>query len=357
MVRIEVKPVETEAILRIDATIAHRGDKFALWWTSNGYPLTHSGDSFVLAALPSALESGVPIECNVPVSDATRAWASVWAERYGVEGSDVRIEAPPADSHSLTEIPRGGGAFFTAGSISHAFVNTHHRRLTHLVHVHGFSLPLHDIDARRSVSENLSDAGLRWGLNLIQLTTNLRTWSDTRHAWFGGYREIALAAAEAALSPTLEWCAMPGKPHPSPLPTLVSRQSAGAKAGQICQIPVAETIDRIAAVQQMASDRDALHSLWVCDDPRNHGSNCGQCLRCLETMVLLQAEGVLDHCPAFRSRLDLPRLRRLVPSHPRTRETFRAAVERLQIRGTDPLLAGVLRAALESSRRRPLFTA
>ncbi len=249
------------------------------------------------------------------------------------------------------------GAFFTAGSISNAFATQHHRLLTHLVHVHGFSLPLHDIDARRAVSENLSQAALGWDLNLVQLTTNLRTWSDPRHPWFGGYREIALAAAEAALAPTLEWCAMPGKPYPSPL--IQETLSRGSETPAKCTgiVPVAEEIDRIAAVQQAAADRDALHSLWVCDDPRNHGSNCGQCLRCLETMVLLQAEGVLDHCPAFRSRLDLHRLRRLVPSHPRTRETFHAAIERLQVRGTDPLLAGVLRTVLETSGRRPVFSA
>lgn len=357
MIRIEVKPVETESTLSIEAHVTNGREEFALWWTSNGYPLAQSGDPFVLAALPSSLEAGVPIHCDAPVSDATRRWAKAWAQRHGIPASEVQIEAPTSAPLDQGDHPLGSGAFFTAGAISNAFVTRHHRTLTHLVHVHGFSLPLHDIDGRRSVSENVTAAAHRWELNTIELTTNLRTWSDPRHAWFGGYREIALVAAEAALSPTLEWCATPGKPHPTPLLAQGSFGNRVTPTGSLGQKPDAAEIDRIAAVGQVASDRDALHSLWVCDDPRNHGSNCGQCQRCVETMVLLQAEGVLDHCPAFRSRLDLHRLRRLVPSHPRTRETFAAALERLQVRGTDPLLAGVLRAVLETSGRRPGLSA
>ncbi len=353
MIRIEVVPVETESTLRIEARVTQAGETFTMWWASNGFPLSTTGDPFVLAVLPSALEREVPIVCNAPVSAATRAWAGAWAGRHGIPESAVRIEAPEPDSGPKQDWPRGAGAFFTAGAISHCHVARHHSRLTHLVHVHGFSLPLHDIDARRSVSENLSAAAHRWELNLIELTTNIRTWSDARHGWFVGYREIALAAAEAALAPTLQWCVVPGQEWPTPM---VGEADFADTVAQLSDVPAVATPGRISAVLEIGADRESLRSLWVCDDPRNHGSNCGKCLRCVETMVLLQAQGVLDRCPGFRARLDPHPLSRVSPTNPRTKQAFLRARDLLRVRDTDPILLAALESALAYPQRRPVLS-
>jgi len=350
MIRIDVSPIDTQAPWRIDARIDDGREPLRIWWASNGQPLAPTADPFVIAAVPVACELGVPIATDSPVSEATRQWANAWAAGRGM--AVPVIIAPCAAPGDASETQRGTGAFTSGGSLSQVFVAKHHASLTHLVHVHGFSLPLHDIDGRRAVSENLTEISTRWKLPLVEMATNLRSWSDTRSRWYGGYRIAALAAAAAVLAPTLDRCVAPGvepiADHMLPVPPIVDEigQCPGANH------PLALAIDRIEALRRVAADREMLRALWVCDDPRCHGSNCGKCLRCIETMVLLQAEGVLDRCPAFQCRLDLARLRRIQPELARTKETFAAALARLRERRTDPDLVDVLAAILEPARRR-----
>ena len=63
----------------------------------------------------------------------------------------------------------------------------------------------------------------------------------------------------------------------------------------------------------MISEFDkALQSLRVCYENRDGAYNCGQCGKCLSTMISLQAVDALDRCTTFNTGLDIKRVSQLL---------------------------------------------
>ena len=127
-----------------------------------------------------------------------------WQEAFATWYPDrlAPSDPPPTGARRPGTRPDGVGCFFTGGVDSFHSVLANRDRLTHLVFVHGFDVPLEGLPALRAdVTEHVQAAALELGLPLIEVETNLHDLSDTRQSpWGTTYHGVALAAVAHLLS-------------------------------------------------------------------------------------------------------------------------------------------------------------
>ena len=112
--------------------------------------------------------------------------------------------------------------------------------------------------------------------------------------------------------------------------------------------------NRIDKLAQISKFDVALQNLKVCTFPHPGGNhNCGQCEKCIRTMINLHVAGVLDRCPAFDVPLDSKRVSKLIISGTSTRVYVEENIRALEKRGADRKLVKALRKILN----RPLWQA
>ena len=178
----EVRSTGTEASARILGT----GDgPFELWFRVQGAEPVLGAEALVSLALPVAMAAGQDVDLagaplDVAFAAGARSWQEVFAAWYPDRLQPVEVlGAKPA--RPARRRADGVGCFFTAGVDSFHSVLANRERLTHLVFVHGFDVPLEGRpELRAEVTERVRAAASELGLPLIEVETNLHDFSDTR---------------------------------------------------------------------------------------------------------------------------------------------------------------------------------
>ena len=98
----------------------------------------------------------------------------------------------------------------------------------------------------------------------------------------------------------------------------------------------------------------ALRSLRVCNRIYRH--NCGQCEKCLRTMISLQAVGTLERCTAFDKKLDIEAVSRIKIGNYRLLHFAEENLRVLENNGNDPALAEALRVCIKNYKYDQLST-
>jgi hypothetical protein len=205
-------------------------------------------------------------------------------------------------------------SFFTRGVDSWYTALTHGQRpydgpaLTHLVYVPSVDFMFDEEHLARSI-EATAAAARDVGMTPLVVETNLRRHTEPFLHW-GYYHGPGLASVGLALgirrmllpAPHSYGFLEPVGSHPILDPLWSTARTEIVHHG-------AEAT-RWDKVRYLADADVALRTLKVCFDANTDG-NCGRCPKCLVTMVMLRALGVLDRCP-FDDRLDLKRYARLV---------------------------------------------
>ena len=233
-------------------------------------------------------------------------------------------------------------------------------RISKLIIVHGFDIPLAEDGFFGRIMDHARRAAARMGLELIPVSTNLRSL-DNGAAYWGRYEHgAALAAVGLALQGSISRVHIPAShtnvdsypwgSHPlvDPLWSTETLQfnHDGADA------------TRVQKIFALASHQVALDNLHVCfsvyanakDGEEETPINCGDCEKCLRTMLSLSIAGALDHCSTFPKPLDRTKFRHLKVPDASTASFTLENAEALEKSGQDPDLARLLARILRRDR-------
>jgi asparagine synthetase B (glutamine-hydrolysing) len=94
---------------------------------------------------------------------------------------------------SPVERAPGVGCFFSGGVDSFYTLLKHRQEVTHIIFVHGFDIALEEKELRSRASRMAQEVARELGVTLIEVETNLRSFSDKVVGW-GKYHGAAMAS-------------------------------------------------------------------------------------------------------------------------------------------------------------------
>jgi hypothetical protein len=313
-------------------------------------------DALVPLLLQPAMSMGQPVRIPDGVSprllgslDLIQAVFASWNPRL----KQVEVFAEPREP----DAPEGPSVacLFSGGVDSFYTALKHRDEITHLVFVHGFDIDLTDSRRRGAAVSTVREVAERMGKQLVEVETDLRTFSDSYADWilyFGSamasvalllqrdFRRVFFAAGFAHS----DWAQYPppAGSHPG-LDPLWSTE-----ATEIVHADADAT--RIEKIRYLADQPLAMDHLLVCYQGSGEPYNCGRCGKCLRTMTSLRLVGGLERCRTLPDEIDLDAVAAMWDrsgSQPQfIEQNLRLARER------DPELARALRSALEDHRLR-----
>jgi hypothetical protein len=299
-----------------------------------------TAESFITLALMPAMQRGQDISCPYPVSDhyltnlnQIQDILTLWFP--GLTKIEVRhtrnVDSPRrnADQHAL---------FFTGGLDSSYSLLKHQDRITALIFVNGFDVPLDNHMLYHKVRTTLEQTAKVKNKTLVIMHTNARVfleqemnlgWPDTHglalasvaHALSAGFSHMYIA------STTSYDYLYPYGSHPLLDPLWGTEELKLVHDG--CEA------DRIEKALFLEQDEHLLQNLRVCWENRGGSFNCGECEKCKRTMIQLEIAGVLQKCTSFDKPLDINTLNIRFP--PAVAQKFRQNyLPRLKRTGTHP---------------------
>ncbi len=350
MRRLEVTPLrssQTEVAAEIDDGTRVRRLRFEF-----SVPAAATGDFALPLSLTPSMALGAPLRVNNPVDaglldrqariqSQLAEWDSIFAP--------VPVDAPhqrPPDA-----VPGGVGAFFSGGLDSFCTLHTHRERITHLILIHGFDVPLDDLRTRERIAEMAHSVGRALDVAVIEVVTDAkdRILPLVPWHWYHAGLLVGIAhALEEHLSRVLIPSSFPRRDHPpwGQHPDLDHLWST-ARVGLETADAELTRPEKCAIVGE--SDL-ALRWLRVCwREPAEW--NCGRCGKCLKTMIDLAACDRLAECRTLPDTIDVDAVRALVV-RPHTLPLCRASVEAARRHPGCGELADALEVAMRRSRFR-----
>lgn len=298
--------------------------------------------------LPLAMRRGEPLEVRGPVCAALREGAERFQDVFRV--FDRRLQRVPVAVERWIDPPAprapDAGALFSGGLDSFYTALTHpEARL--LLLVRGSDIALDDDALWSETCVRLSAAADALGRRLVPIETNVQELGAPHMPWafyhgaalcgVGHLLSGAIGRLFIAASYTFRHLTAWGS-HP-----LLDREWSTSRLDVVhhgCDAT------RVAKAAVVAGSDAAMAALRVCLVNRGGHYNCGECRKCLRTLVNFRIAGALDRCRTFARPLDLTRVRRGAGGAVEgafLEENLDAA----RARGDDPHLVHALTIALE----------
>jgi len=343
LTRVETRPAPGRpGGVRLVGEIAYGdGRREDLWYEvdeSLAGSLSTSGNPWLAALLPLAATLGEPLSLCLPVDSLLLRGAdeigSIWRGWYPWL-SAVAIDAPAAEERPPSTRT---GAFFSGGVDS---FHTILRRLQEptlrpeeLVFVRGFDLRLSRDAALRARRDRIRRIADSLGLGLAEIATNVKEtrvaeadWNDLSHGAILASCGLALEGRYGVLliASTFDYGHLhPIGSHPLTDPLLSTSATRVVHDGA--------AYSRCLKVEYLAGSEVALANLHVCWESGGD-ENCGDCEKCLRTMLMLELAGALDRASTFSvRRLDLDRVARILLRRERSYDTYYREISRWALR-------------------------
>lgn len=310
-----------------------------------GYP--PSGDFAIPVTLLLAMKRGEDLEVSYPVCGRMRSAVPVIQDMYAVWGyapRRVALRLPgggaPADSMPKAgNDSRGVACFFTGGTDSWYTLIKHQAEISHLVYVHGFDVKLDDAWRRGEVSRLVRKVGAALGKQVIELETDLRSFSDPIAKW-DDYHGAALASVALLLGNAVRKVFIPGTFTYADLVPLGSHPMLDPlwSTEAVTLVHDGCEASRLDKVRFIAGENLVRETLRVCWRNVGQSLNCGVCEKCLRTMICLEISGL--KCDTFPQVLDLAALETLA-----IKDRWRVRYEQMRVGAelaNKPELAAVL---------------
>lgn len=228
----------------------------------------------------------------------------------------------------------------------------HADRITHLVFVLGFDIPLTNTHLADLALGEARRAAAALGKPLIAVSTNLRAISDYRVDWQTQYHGAGIATVAHALGDVAREFLVPGSfsegdLHPWGTHPALDPHWSGSGVRLVHD---AVDVTRPEKVHELVKHQVALDHLRVCFKNVEGAYNCGECEKCVRTMINLEVAGAQGRCRTLPQRLDLARVRRLRIDS-RSADIFVAENLAAIARTPDPAAYDDLARALRHARR------
>lgn len=305
-----------------------------LYYHVTGCPLSVDGTPFLAAALPIAMSRGWNLVCEAPVSSRVQhalptiqAMLRLWIP--GTQYVDLQTSTQAQQSRH-----QASGTFFSGGVDSYYTFLKHRESIAAHVFVIGFDIPLQKTALAERVAREMRSTSAAFGVNLIEVKTNLREFCDQFVSW-RMYHGAALASVAHLLRQQL------GTIYIAATHTYADLFACGSHP-MLDPLWSSEAVEivhdgceatRFQKVASLAKNPIALKTLRVCYRNRATELNCGRCEKCLRTMISLYSLNVLDQCETFERQLDPHQIARMrLGDNPRilmyVRENLTALKER-----------------------------
>lgn len=224
-------------------------------------------------------------------------------------------------------------------------------KITHLITVWGFDIKLENHNLFNEAIVPIKVFAKREKIKLIVVKTNIRQFTDRYVEWEDqcGSSMAAISLAlrngfkEVYISAGVERTAMrPLGTHPQ-LDPLWSTETLEVIHDGIER-------NRLEKVRFLSSSNNLLLNLRVCWRNKKGNYNCCECEKCLRTMIMLEAVGVLGKCKSFNKSINLAILRELYVVKVHLRH-FRHTLEELKKSKTNYELIEALEDCLRNNEQ------
>jgi hypothetical protein len=297
--------------MRVD--IGSRGRRIVLrgltdeeiWFEGPG--LEPSGDAALAFSLLVAMSRGEPLNLVEPISPqlaervpTLQSIFSCWFDRLTPIEVTARTAATLASDSSRRTMQ-----FFTGGVDSFYTLIKNRPVVDALVYVHGFDVKLRDEALRLLVSQQLSRAAELSEKPLLEVTTNLKE-SVGRHGRWNIYHGAALSGVAHLLANGFGAALFPATYAYDELYPLGSHPLTDPmwSGSALTVVHTGAEATRHQKIEAIVTDLAVRETLRVCWENREGSYNCGQCEKCIRTMVSLKALGVLEDLATFNGDLN-----------------------------------------------------
>lgn len=188
----------------LSAPVSVGGEGYVIRYRCSRGPIADGAESLLIALLLPAMKHGLTIHLASPVSSrlmqsipAIQDIFKMWNPEFQKVALDVSVRESP-----LPSVAKGVGAFFSGGVDSFYTLLKNQDEITALIFVQGIEKHLADDSLLRSkVTSSIREAAVKLGKPLIEVETNLRSFSDQYTSWGEFYHGAGLASVALLLSP------------------------------------------------------------------------------------------------------------------------------------------------------------
>lgn len=281
-----------------------------------------SGDAFLPALLPPAMNRGCELTIDAPVTRDMLQWAAdfqgAYEDWYPGSMSAVKLNAP--QKGELQCASDGNVALFFSQGVDSFYSLLKNMRgmpdrakpITHLLYVEGIDTALADMQEAEATRAGMRDVAAAAGKKLIIARTNLRDHFPLDYGKY--YSGPCLSAVAVAIARGLDHAMVAIAADyayfgPSASNELVEgRVRIGTFHLKYDGLEL-NRLERITTI--VGRDPIALRHLRVCTQNRSGSFNCGQCPKCMRTVVTLHLMGTLKNTATFPHDFSARMVRRM----------------------------------------------
>lgn len=285
-----------------------------LWYKTSG-KVNMISDLFLVSTLIPAMKLGQDLHLaggisnklynNLPeIQDILSTWYP--------ELKKIKVIVPVTASERDNIMYKKVACFFSGGVDSFYTLLKHNSEISTIIYVRGFDVNLHEKDYLDMMSTRVRKMAGELGKELIEVETNIHEFGDQYVDWSHQYHGSALASVANLLSDQISKIYIPSSytykdlfpwgTHP-----LLDRLWA---TDGIEIVHDGCEASRVAKIQAIISNPCVIDHLRVCIDRTKGLYNCGECEKCIRTMISLHALGVLSKCKTF-GELNLDHIRNM----------------------------------------------
>ena len=325
--------------------------KYRIFFRCKEAVLTENIESFLASAiLPCMKTGGGNLVVDGEVSRTFLTSLSTIQDIYCLWDESLRrvtIKNAKAIQRSPSTKKRVG-VFFSGGVDSFYTFLKHQNEITDLIFVHGLDIKLTDTSLLEKASNKICAVASAFGVNIIEVETNLRELLDSYvdwgflghgatlaaigHLFYPEFHRIYIAATHT-YADLFPWGSHPVLDHLWSSEVLEFVHD-GCEATRVKKVTLISKYDI------------ALQALRVCWKNPNSAYNCGRCEKCLRTMINLKVNDALDRCTTFDAELDLKRVSKIDIKDDNTRSFVRENLKQLEKRQDNEELRKALQTAL-----------
>ena len=303
-----------------------------LWFESDGTPLTATAEAFATALLPIAVFAGAQLELERPLDPVWARNAArtlrVWNEWWDTEPNIDRVVRAER-SAPVESLGAGTALCFTLGVDSfHSLLRSDHE-IDELLVAHGYDIPLADATRIDAVRTSLADVSAATGVTATVIRTNLREHPAGIHMDWERSHGGAIAAlghcrvdriGDLLVSASLPYYARGtwGSHH---------RTDSGWSSSRLRVTHIGAELRRAVKLQRIADERVVQRNLRVCWENRAPSGNCGECEKCVRTMLVLTMCDRLDRFTVFPHDDLVARIDAIPAAQPLLADVYRELVE------------------------------
>lgn len=273
-----------------------------VWFECEDLPLRDSGDAFAcLCFATSALDNWklrFPLRiCPVLSAHLKKLW-QIWDSWWSIGPTVFKTKCRNLDSEETSK--RGTAVFLSLG-VDSFYTMLHRSDVGSIIYVCGYDVRLQKADRLKSLEKSLRDVANRSGVKLVVVRTNLRDHSILRKINWEKFHGAALATVGHLLAAEFSKILISAsfsvdnfKPWGSSWKTDYLWSSKQLQVEHFGQ-----DLWRVEKLEKIVNEPLVIDHLRICWEHRNDEVNCGECEKCLRTMLGLLSLGKLDEYPTF----------------------------------------------------------